>query len=79
MTIQHSDPIVEIAERVTYCFSQSGYAFIEDDKVDALAVALTSFLQTEGIPVHSEAEACTPQSLVRNGGTVTGRSGLSTA
>jgi hypothetical protein len=52
MTVQHRDPIMEIAERVTYCFSQSGYAFIEDDHVEALAYALASFLRTAGIPTH---------------------------
>jgi hypothetical protein len=52
MTVHREDPIMEIAEKVTYCFSQSGYAFVEDDEVEALAEALRSFLHTSGIPIH---------------------------
>jgi hypothetical protein len=54
MTVRPSDPIMEIAERVTYCFSESGYAFIEDEQVEALADALTSFLETAGIPIQAQ-------------------------
>ena len=53
MTARQSDPIMQIAEKVTYCFSESGYAFIEDDQVEALADALTRFLQTARIPTRS--------------------------
>jgi hypothetical protein len=49
MTVRLSDPIMGIAERVTYCFSESGYAFIEDDQVEALADALTSQAGTAAI------------------------------
>jgi hypothetical protein len=64
MTARRSDPIMQTAERVTYCFSESGYAFIEDDQVEALADALTRFLQTARI-------------LTRTGVVVDGRTGRS--
>jgi hypothetical protein len=56
MTILSNDPIVTIADQVTYCLSQCGYAFVEDDKVEALADTLKSFLKTAGIPFN-EADA----------------------
>src|SRR3954447_24398029 len=55
MTAHQSDRIMQITERVTYCFSESGYAFVEDDQVEALADALASFLQTAGIPIQAQA------------------------
>ncbi|GAB1645398.1 hypothetical protein [Krasilnikovia sp. MM14-A1259] len=54
MDAQDDDPMVAIAEQVTYCFSERGYAFVEDDKVQALADALRSFLEAEGIVVDRE-------------------------
>jgi hypothetical protein len=51
MTVSPADPIMTIADNVTYYLSQSGYAFVEDDKVAALADALRSFLEAAGIPV----------------------------
>jgi hypothetical protein len=56
MTVLSSDPMLTIADQVTYCLSQCGYAFVEDDKVEALADTLKSFLKTAGISVN-EAEA----------------------
>lgn len=44
------DPIKDIAEQVADCFAEQGYAFVEDDKVVALANALQSFLEVAGIP-----------------------------
>ena len=53
MIAQVDDPLVRIAERVADCFSKSGYAFVEDDKVEPLAAALRTFLIVEGIPVNT--------------------------
>ncbi|MDT5042691.1 MAG: HTH-type transcriptional regulator / antitoxin HipB [Actinoplanes sp.] len=46
------DPLHRIAEQVADCFADSGYAFIEQDKTDGLAVMLNSFLTVAGIPVN---------------------------
>jgi hypothetical protein len=46
------DPMCRIAQQVADCFSGDGYAFVEDDQVEALAVALASFLVDAGIPVN---------------------------
>ena len=46
------DPLREITERVADCLAQTGYAFVEDDKVEALAVTLRAFLRTAGVPVR---------------------------
>ena len=51
------DPILRIAQQVADCFSENGYAFVEDDKLEALATALTSFLKDAGIPVNIVASA----------------------
>jgi glyoxylate utilization-related uncharacterized protein len=56
MNVVNGDPLLVIADRVTYCLSECGYAFIEDDKVDALADTLKAFLKAAGIPIN-EAEA----------------------
>lgn len=37
------------AEQVADCFADSGYAFVEDDKIDGLAATLGSFLTSTGI------------------------------
>ena len=42
-------PLRRIAEQVADCFAASGYAFVEDDKIDGLAVTLGSFLTSTGI------------------------------
>jgi hypothetical protein len=57
MTVLSSDPMLTIADQVTYCLSQYGYAFVEDDKVEALADTLKSFLKTAGIPINEEEAA----------------------
>ncbi|BFU46603.1 hypothetical protein [Krasilnikovia sp. MM14-A1004] len=51
MDVEHTDPMMEIAEQVTYCFAERGYAFVEDDKVAALADTLRAFLKTGGVAV----------------------------
>jgi len=51
MVQQHLDPLWGIAEQVADCFSERGYAFVEDDKPGALAAALRLFLTDAGIPV----------------------------
>ena len=52
-----SDPMLTIADSVTDSLSQCGYAFVEDDKVEALADTLKSFLKTAGIRVDPDAAA----------------------
>jgi hypothetical protein len=45
---------MDIARSVAYAFSDEGYAFVEDDKLEALAEVLTSFLKAADIPVDQE-------------------------
>jgi len=40
-----------IADQVADCFADSGYAFVEEDKIDGLMATLGSFLTVAGIPV----------------------------
>jgi hypothetical protein len=51
------DPLHRIAEQVADCFAGSGYAFVEQDKIDGLAVVLNSFLTVAGIPVNPPNDA----------------------
>lgn len=51
MTVQSTDPMLIIADAVTDSLSQCGYAFVEDDMVEALADTLKSFLKTAGVSV----------------------------
>jgi hypothetical protein len=52
MIAQVDDPLMQIAEQVADCFSKSGYAFVEDDKVETLAAVLGTFLAVTGITVN---------------------------
>jgi hypothetical protein len=54
MAVQNSDPLWRAAERAADCISEHGYAFVEDDKLEALAAVLRSFLTATGIPVKAE-------------------------
>jgi hypothetical protein len=53
VSVLSNDPMVDIADTVAYCFSQRGYAFIEDDEIDALAETLRAFLRTAGIAISN--------------------------
>lgn len=53
MSTQSTDPLLWIAEQVADLFSEHGYAFVEDDKLDGLAAVLRSFLVVAGIPVNT--------------------------
>jgi hypothetical protein len=53
MAIQNGDPLWRVADRVADCLSEHGYAFVEDDKLEALAAVLRSFLTAAGIPVNA--------------------------
>ena len=44
--------LASITEQVADCFADSGYAFVEQDKIDGLAVMLNSFLTVAGITVN---------------------------
>jgi hypothetical protein len=46
-----SDPLRCAAEQMADCISGRGFAFIEDDKIDALASMLESFLLAANITV----------------------------
>jgi len=46
------DALWHIADQVADCFADSGYAFVEEDKIDGLAATLGSFLTVAGIPVN---------------------------
>jgi hypothetical protein len=48
--------MLRITQHVADCFSEDGYAFVEDDMLDALAAALKSFLTNAGIPVNIPAD-----------------------
>ena len=54
------DPLHRIAEQVADCFADSGYAFVEQDKIDGLAVMLNSFLTVAGIPTNPPKGALIP-------------------
>jgi hypothetical protein len=51
---QQNDPILAIADNVADMIADSGYAYVEDEHLDGLAVALRSFLSAAGIPVNPE-------------------------
>jgi hypothetical protein len=51
VTVPRSDPMLIIAESMNDILSECGYAFVEDDKIEALADTVRSFLKTAGIPV----------------------------
>ena len=51
------DPLHRIAEQVADCFADSGYAFVEQDKIDGLAAVLNSFLTVAQISVNSPKNA----------------------
>ena len=50
MSANERDPLRHIAEQVADCFAESGFAFVEDDRIDELAALLGSFLSAAGIP-----------------------------
>lgn len=47
------DPMTVIAEQVATRLAEEGIAFVEDDRVPALAETLTAFLHTAGIPLQA--------------------------
>ena len=52
MSAKGCDQLRHIAEQVAYCFAASGYAFVEDDKIEELTALLGSFLTVAGIPAN---------------------------
>jgi hypothetical protein len=52
MSVKDRDRLHQIAEQVANCFAESGYAFVEDDKLEGLAALLGSFLTVAGIPIN---------------------------
>jgi hypothetical protein len=57
MSADDHDVLRHIAEQVADRFADSGYAFVEEDKIDGLAATLGSFLSLAGIPVNPPARA----------------------
>ncbi|WP_412748807.1 hypothetical protein [Krasilnikovia sp. M28-CT-15] len=51
MDVENKDPLMDIAEQVADWLADRGYAFVEDDKLPALADTLRAFLRTAGIAV----------------------------
>ena len=66
MSTSANDPIIGIAATVAYCFSRDGYAFIEDEHLEALADTLKSFLKTAGISVNDDLDRTGPR-IAANG------------
>ncbi|GGN93944.1 hypothetical protein GCM10010112_82790 [Actinoplanes lobatus] len=58
-----------MAERVADTLAGHGYAFVEEDRIDALAATLQAFLVTAGLPAMPNAEpadlAVTPEARHR--------------
>ncbi|MEV6341869.1 hypothetical protein [Actinoplanes sp. NPDC051851] len=54
MTTSDEDPVWRIAVQVADCFSQGGYAFVEDDMIDSLAATLRTFLERAGISTSDD-------------------------
>ncbi|GAA1618728.1 hypothetical protein GCM10009828_053590 [Actinoplanes couchii] len=50
------DPLHRVAEQVAGVLSYGGYAYVEDEHVEALSATLRAFLKTAGIPVMIEEE-----------------------
>ncbi|MFI6075824.1 hypothetical protein ACIA5C_30150 [Actinoplanes sp. NPDC051343] len=59
MATDGKDPLLSIAELVADRIAENGYAFVEDNQLDDLAVAIHSFLTTAGISINGESEADT--------------------
>ncbi|SDT35161.1 hypothetical protein [Actinoplanes derwentensis] len=53
MTLKNSDMLRRTAEQVANCLAESGYAFVEEDKIDGLAATLETYLNVAGIPVNT--------------------------
>ena len=54
MALTADDPIVQIADSVADLMADKGYAFVEEEQREDLAIALQSFLQSAGITVNPE-------------------------
>lgn len=52
MSVKSRDPLHQIAEQVADCLAASGYAFVEDDKIEGLAALLGSFLVVADVPIN---------------------------
>ncbi|MCO8274414.1 hypothetical protein M1L60_27825 [Actinoplanes sp. TRM 88003] len=58
----NADPMRRIAQQVADCFAGNGYAFVEDDQLDVLAAALSSFLVNARIAINVPVSASTANS-----------------
>ncbi|MEV6632218.1 hypothetical protein AB0M54_15845 [Actinoplanes sp. NPDC051470] len=68
MSADDHDVLRHIAEQVADCFADSGYAFVEEDKVEGLAAMLGSFLTVAGIPVNPPDTGDFPIPLISEAG-----------
>ena len=57
MVAQIDDPLMRVAAQVADSLSTAGYAFVEDDRIEALAAFLQTFLTVAGIPVNNPADS----------------------
>jgi hypothetical protein len=57
MNIPAEDPIIGIAGSLNAVMADFGYAFVEEDRVPALAEVLAAFLAAEGLSVDPAAAA----------------------
>ena len=68
MSADDRDVLRHIAEQVADCFADSGYAFVEEDKVEGLAAMLGSFLTLAGIPINPPHTGDSPIPLTSEAG-----------
>jgi hypothetical protein len=54
VAFQADDPIVQIADSVADLMAGNGYAFVEGEQREDLAIVLQSFLDSAGIAVDPE-------------------------
>lgn len=52
MTAPDADPVMCVARSVSATMAGVGFAFVVDDRLEALADTLKAFFKTTGIPTH---------------------------
>ena len=57
MTDSKTDPMIDIAQAIASLFGHIGFAFVEDQHLEALAGALRAFFEATGIPVDEDRAA----------------------
>lgn len=57
MTGSRTDPMIDIAQAIANMFGHIGFAFVEDQHLEALAGALRAFLEARKIPIDEDRAA----------------------